>query len=72
MDKCNKYEALYTFGNEEMLKKHIAKCKYCKEEQQEQDKISELLKEVKPYYVAKRKNTAKLKAACALFLIMLC
>lgn len=33
-------------------------------------KVSELLKEVKPYYREKRKNLAKVKAACALFVLM--
>lgn len=71
MKKCTKYEALYTFGNEQMLKEHIQTCEDCKKEQQELDKVSELLAEVKPYYIAKRKNTAKLKAACAIFAILL-
>ena len=34
-------------------------------------KISELIKEVKPYYREKRKNFAKVKMACALCMIML-
>lgn len=71
MKKCTKYEALYTFGNEQMLNEHIQTCEDCKKEQQELDKVSELLAEVKPYYIAKRKNTAKLKAACAIFAILL-
>ena len=35
------------------------------------DKVSALLKEVKPYYIAKRKNVAKLKAACAISVILM-
>lgn len=71
MKKCTKYEALFTFGNEQMLKEHIQNCEDCKKEQKELDKVSELLKEVKPYYVERRKNMAKLKAACALFVILM-
>lgn len=71
MNKCTKYEALFTFGNEETLREHVENCEDCKKEQQELDRVSELLKEVKPYYVAKRKNTAKLKAACAVMAIFL-
>ena len=71
MKKCTKYEALYTFGNDEMLKEHIAGCEDCKKEHEQQIRISELLAEVKPYYLAKRKNMAKLKAACAIFAILL-
>jgi hypothetical protein len=70
MNKCTKYEALYTFGNEETLKAHLETCEECKKEQEQLDKVSDLLKEVKPYYIAKRKNIAKLKAACALFVML--
>ncbi len=70
-NKCNKYEALFTFGNEETLKQHIETCEDCKKQQEEMDKVSALLKEVKPYYIAKRKNVAKLKAACAISVILM-
>ena len=70
MKKCSKYEALYTFGNEETLKAHVETCEDCKREQEELNKVSELLKEVKPYYIAKRKRKAKFKAACAIFAIL--
>lgn len=71
-DKCSKYEALFTFSDEEILKHHIENCEDCKKEQELMDKVSDLLKEVKPYYISKRKNTAKLKIACAMAAIMLC
>lgn len=69
-NKCGKYEALFTFGNEETLKKHIETCEDCRKEQETMDKVSDLLKEVKPYYISKRKNTAKLKMACAVMAII--
>ncbi len=69
-DKCKKYEAIFTFGNEEMLKKHVAECEDCRREQEQMDKVSNLLKEVKPYYTQKRKSAAKLKMACAVFAIL--
>lgn len=71
INRCNKYEALFTFGNEETLKQHIETCKDCKKEQEIMDKVSDLIKEVKPYYVNKRRNFVKLKAACAIFSILL-
>jgi len=71
MDKCRKYEALFTFGTDEQLQEHVHNCEDCQKEQQKMDKVSELLKEVKPYYISKRKNIAKLKAACAIFMILL-
>lgn len=69
-EKCNKYEAIFTFGDEEMMKSHLKSCPDCQKEQEEMDKVSSLLAEVKPYYVQKRKNFAKLKMACAVFTIL--
>ncbi len=69
--KCTKYEALYTFGNDETLRQHVESCKDCREEQEIMDKVSNLLEEVKPYYRAKRIRTAKLKMACAVFAILI-
>ena len=70
-EKCNKYEAIFTFGNEEMMKSHLQNCPECQKEQEQMDKVSDLLKEVKPFYVRKRKSHAKLKMACAVFAILL-
>ena len=70
MKKCTKYEALFTFGDEETLKAHLETCEECRKEQEELDKVSNLLKEVKPYYIKKRKKMTKLKAACAIFAIL--
>lgn len=70
-DKCRQYEALFTFQDEETLKKHIETCEDCKKEQKVMDKVSELLKEVKPYYIKKRKDSARLKIACAMLTIIL-
>ena len=71
-NKCTKYEALFIFGNDETLKNHLETCEECKKEQERMDKVSTLLKEVKPYYIAKRKSFAKVKAACAVFAILFC
>ncbi len=70
MEKCNKYEAIYTFGNEEMMKLHLQNCPECQKEQEQMDKVSELLKEVKPYYVQKKRSYARLRMACAVFAIL--
>lgn len=70
-DRCTKYEGLFIFGDEETLIQHLENCEDCRKEQEVMDKVSELLKEVKPYYVSKRRNTAKLKIACAMLTIML-
>ena len=47
--KCTKYEALFTFRSEEELNEHIANCPDCQKEHENMQKVSELLKEVKPY-----------------------
>ena len=70
MKKCSKYEALYIFGNEETLKAHVETCEDCKKEQEKLDKVSDILKELRPYYIAKRKRKAQFKAACAVFAIL--
>lgn len=71
-DKCRQYEALFTFSDEETLRKHLETCEDCKKEQEIMDKVSDLLKEVRPYYIEKRKNTAKFKIACATLAVVLC
>lgn len=70
-EKCTKYEALFTFRSEEELLEHIEECEDCRREHEKMQKVSELLKEVKPYYREKRKNLAKVKIACALCMLML-
>lgn len=70
-EKCTKYEALFTFGDDDTLKKHIEQCEDCKKEHEKMQRVSDLLKEVKPYYREKRKSKAKVRAACALFAICL-
>ena len=69
--KCSKYEALFTFRTEEELNEHINQCEDCRAEHEKMLRVSELIQEAKPYFRERRKNIAKLKAACALFVIML-
>lgn len=70
-EKCTKYEALFTFRSEEELLEHVKNCEDCRLEHEKMQKVSELLQEVKPYFKEKRKNLAKIKVACALFMLML-
>jgi len=70
--KCTKYESLFTFRSEEELLEHIKTCPDCKAEHEKMQKVSALISEVKPYFKKKRKDIAKLKAACALFVIVTC
>ena len=70
-EKCTKYEALFTFANEETFRAHIDSCEDCQKEHEQMRKVSSLLKEVKPYYLSKRKSMAKVKMACAMFVLLL-
>jgi len=64
-DKCNKFEALFTFSDEKTLMEHIAQCEDCRAEYEKMNKVSELIKEVKPHY--KKERFTAVKVACLLF-----
>ena len=71
-EKCNKYEAFYVFQNEEAFNNHLEECSDCRQEHEKYLKVSQLVKEVAPAYLEKKKRekTNLLKhAAC--FLIVL-
>ena len=57
--------------SEETLMEHVKSCPDCQKEQEVMNRVSDLLKEVRPYYKEKRRNITKLKAACAVFAILL-
>ena len=69
-NKCSKYEGLFVFSDEEALQKHLEECPDCRAEHEKMQKVSELIKEVKPYFRERRRNLAKVKVACALFMLM--
>ncbi len=71
-EKCTKYEAFFTFRDEKELNEHIQNCEDCRLEHEKMARVSELIQEAKPYFIEKRKNLAKVKAACALFMLMIC
>lgn len=70
-DKCTKYEALFTFSDEATLMEHIKDCPECKAEHEKMLKVSELIKEAKPYFIERRRNVAKFKIACAICAMLL-
>lgn len=70
-EKCNKYEGLFIFSDEEELKEHIKTCPDCQREQEIMDRVSELIQEVKPELLKQRKSSAKIKAVCAAIAILL-
>ena len=71
MDKdCSNYEALFVFKDDEECQKHLQNCPQCQKEHEKMQKVSELIQQVKPYFKKKQRNWVKLKAACALFVIV--
>ncbi|MGN1153108.1 MAG: hypothetical protein ACI4S3_03695 [Candidatus Gastranaerophilaceae bacterium] len=69
-DKCNKYESLFIFSDEETLNKHIKECEDCRIEHKKMQRVSDLIKEVKDEY--KKPNYMAFKVACMLFLFIAC
>lgn len=69
--KCTKYEALFTFADEKTFNEHLQNCKECQDENKKMEAVSELIKEVKPHFLKKKKDSAKLKIACAVFAMCL-
>ncbi len=70
-EKCNKYEALFIFSDEETLLSHIKTCEDCRNEYERMNKVSDLIQEVKPELLRKKRDLARLKVACAAFAILL-
>lgn len=70
--KCDKYEAFFTFQDEEAFNNHLENCPNCKEEHEKYLKVSALVKEVAPEYLAKRAKTKSdlLKRAACIFVIL--
>lgn len=68
--KCSKYEGLFIFSDDETLQEHLLECEECRKEQEKMDRVSELIQEVKPYYLAKTKKKIVLKAMCASILFL--
>lgn len=69
-NKCSKYEGLFVFSDEETLNKHIAECDECRAEAEKMNRVSELIGEVKFYYKQKVRKLNRIKAACAVFLLV--
>lgn len=68
--KCTQFEALFTFRTEEELLDHIKVCEDCAKEYEKMQKVSALIQEVKPQLRERRRNFAKFKVACAMFMVL--
>ncbi|MBQ3311116.1 hypothetical protein IJG72_03475 [bacterium] len=70
--KCTEFEKLYLFRTESELAEHVKDCPDCQAEMEKMNKVSELIQEVKPYYIKQRKiASTRLKVACILCFGML-
>lgn len=71
-NKCSKYEELFVQNaSAEEIEKHILECEECRKEYEVQNNVSSLLDEVKMYYYSKRKKqVARLRAACAVMFMV--
>ena len=55
--KCSKYEGLFIFSDKTELDKHLQECEECRKENEKMAKISDLIQEVKPYYLKKQSKS---------------
>lgn len=67
---CSKYEGLFVFSDEKTLNEHLAECSYCRAEHEKMQKVSDLISEVKTHYKSRKQRIMKLKAVCAIAMIM--
>lgn len=70
MKKCDKYEALFTFASDEDFQNHLQECADCKKNHDEMQKVSALVKEVKPLF-KKQKQMTNLRVVASFAIIAL-
>lgn len=70
-DKCQKYEGLFVFSDDATFQSHLEDCADCRAEHERMKRVSELLQEVKPHFLAKRKRFVHLQIACAVSFVLL-
>ena len=68
--KCNGYESMFTFLNEEDFKKHLEVCEDCRNEHARMQKVSELIQEAKPFIKEQNRHKRILKTACAVLAVV--
>jgi len=69
-NKCQKYEQLFIFGDEEKLEEHLKECPHCRELHEKMQKVSALVKEAKPAFKKERKKTLAIRTVCASMLLV--
>ncbi len=68
-NKCDKYQALFVFADEDDFQNHLMECETCRKEHRKFLKVSSMVKEVRMEYL-KRERSSNIKkiASCYLFL----
>ena len=69
-NKCSKYEGLFIFSDEAKLNEHLQECEDCRKEHEKMQKVSDLIQEVKPYFLEKRNRLRRIRAIAAVLFIM--
>ena len=60
-NNCNKYEAYFIFKSDEDFLNHVANCPDCQVEHEKMQKVSSLISEVRPYFLAEKQRKNKIK-----------
>ena len=68
--KCDKYESLFIFADEETLNKHLQECEDCRREHEKMHKVSALVKEAEPELKRRATFFNPLKVASVLSLFI--
>lgn len=71
-NKCDKYETLFIFSKDDYFNEHLSNCSECSDEHEKMLKVSSLVKEVKPLYLAKEKRIQAQKLVASFLLFICC
>lgn len=67
--KCNGYESMFVFLNDEDFAKHLSECPSCQIEHDKMQKLSNLINEVKPNF-KKTNDFHRIVACISLFFVV--
>lgn len=71
MNNCKKFEELFINSDETEILKHIETCEECREIYNKMNRVSELVQEVKPYYLRKKNTIRALQKIAAVFVFVI-
>ena len=68
---CDKFEQLFVQETDDELLEHIKECEACNREYKKMLRTEQLVKEAKPVFVAKKRNSALTRTAAGIVLTVL-